>query len=322
MGCSAGLTAIDKDLAARFKAALDRLNPAGGRLGLAVSGGPDSMAMLLLAQEAVPGGFEVATVNHGLRPEAQAECALVAAACQERGVPCEVLKVELSSGNVQARAREARYGALQEWSQERGLATFATAHHADDQAETLLMRLSRGVGVTGLAGIAESLVLGMDEITVIRPLLQFRKSELLSIIASSGQAICEDPSNANRDYERVRMRQAIAGADWLDPLMLARAARHLRDADDALWWASELVWEHHIVEDQGALRFRVIGPREIRLRVVGCAISKFGGDPEGGDVARLLDRLERGENGNLAGVLATVEGKEWVFRREPARRSG
>src|SRR5690606_24714044 len=94
--------AADRALAARFGQELERLWPEGGRLGLAVSGGPDSLAMLLLAAAAIPGQFEVATVDHGLRAESAAECAMVARICAERAVPCEVLPVHVAAGNVQA----------------------------------------------------------------------------------------------------------------------------------------------------------------------------------------------------------------------------
>ncbi len=319
----AGSTAIDPALLARFAQALDRLNPGGGRIGLAVSGGPDSMAMLLLAQAAIPGGFEVATVDHGLRPEAKDECALVAAACAERGVPCEVLAVQVGAGNVQAKAREARYAALADWSRCRSLAAIATAHHADDQAETIVMRLNRGAGVTGLAGIAEAIAMAEhDEVLVLRPLLDFTHAELLALVEQSGIDWCRDPSNDNTDFERVRVRQALREAGWLDAKMVRRSAQHLREADDAVWWASEVVWDQHVRHAGETLRFSVIGPKAVRLRIIGFALRHFGGWPEGGEQARLLERLERGESGNLAGVLVTVEGNDWVFRREPPRRAG
>src|SRR3990170_7979606 len=97
------------ELVARFKEALGRLWPEGGKLGLAVSGGPDSMAMLLLAEAAIPGQFEVATIDHGLRREAADECAMVAGVCAEREIPCEVLQVTVGDGNVQSMARHPRY---------------------------------------------------------------------------------------------------------------------------------------------------------------------------------------------------------------------
>src|SRR5688572_9332666 len=103
------------ELVARFKEALERLWPERGKLGLAVSGGADSLAMLLLAEAAIPGQFEVATVDHGLRPEAVDECAMVAGVCAERGISCEVLNATVGSGNAQAMARLARYTLLSVW---------------------------------------------------------------------------------------------------------------------------------------------------------------------------------------------------------------
>src|SRR6478735_10309934 len=108
--------AVSAAEAERFAAELGRLWPEGGRLGLAVSGGPDSLALLLLAQAAIPERFSVATVNHGLRPEAATECAMVERVCSDRGIACSVLKIETGPGNLQATARAARYAALAEWA--------------------------------------------------------------------------------------------------------------------------------------------------------------------------------------------------------------
>ena len=172
--------AVIAGAAGRFAEALARLLPGAGPIGLAVSGGPDSMAMLLLAHSAMPGGFEVATVNHGLRAAAADECARVMRACADRGIRCVTLPVEVGEGNVQQEARRARYDALAGWAAERGLRAVATAHHIDDQTETLLMRLNRASGIAGLAGVRRKsrLDLPQGELLLVRPLLGFRRSEL------------------------------------------------------------------------------------------------------------------------------------------------
>src|SRR5262245_4822549 len=129
----------------RFAADLDALIPPGARIGIAVSGGPDSLALLLLAAKARPNAIEAATVDHGLRPESADEAAMVASLCNRLGVPHRVLPADWSEppiSNVQSEARAMRYRLLNDWAIERGLAAIATGHHADDQAETLLMRLS------------------------------------------------------------------------------------------------------------------------------------------------------------------------------------
>src|ERR1700712_1015430 len=141
--------------AARFRADLEALT--GGtpeRLGLAVSGGPDSLALLLLAHAAYPGQVHAATVDHGLRPEGAAEAAFVAGICGALDIRHATLRAEMrETSNIQAAARARRYALLKAWIGEIGALFLATAHHLDDQAETLVMRLSRGSGLSGLSGI-------------------------------------------------------------------------------------------------------------------------------------------------------------------------
>jgi len=334
------------ELVARFRAALERLWPDGGKLGLAVSGGPDSLAMLLLAEAAIPGQFEVATVDHGLRPEAADECAMVARVCAERGVPCEVLNVTLGPGNVQATAREARYEALAEWGELRDVSAVATAHHADDQAETLLMRLNRGSGLSGLAGVREQglLVGSIFMVPAIRPLLRFRRAELASVIEGSGLTPVNDPSNSDDRFDRARIRKALGDSPWLDPLALADSAAHLAEVGETLEWLANREWTARVVQTDDHIRFRrgsrlhgrmedySLGavyealhdraPRAVVFEVIKQIMRQFDAEPRGKDLARLLDRLEAGEGGNVAGVLATVEGDDWLFRREPPRRTG
>ncbi|HSJ79209.1 MAG TPA: tRNA lysidine(34) synthetase TilS [Erythrobacter sp.] len=166
-------------LIARFAADLATIWPEDtrdGPLGLAVSGGADSLALLLLAHAALPGRIAVASIDHGLRPEAAGEVALVERIAGERGIPFTALTVTLAAGNLQARAREARYRALADWAKKSGLGAVATAHHTDDQAETLLMRLNRGSGLGGLAGVRARSVIGDGELLLLRPLLGWRKA--------------------------------------------------------------------------------------------------------------------------------------------------
>lgn len=308
-------------LVTRFQHQLERLWPEGGKLGLAVSGGPDSLALLLLAEAAIPGQFEVATVDHGLRPASAEECAMVQAVCNARAIACSILTVSVGSGNVQAQARAARYRALCQWAEAHGLSAIATAHHADDQAETLLMRLNRGSGVAGLAGVRKRGPAQGSDVPLVRPLLGWRRTELDRIVRAAGLGPVSDPSNADDRFERVRVRKALAETPFLDPAAVAASAGHLADADDALEWAARLEWDERATLAEDHVRYRPRAPRAVALRVIGRAVGHFGGSPRGADIARLLDQLEAGESGNIAGVLAWVEGDEWVFRREPPRRS-
>jgi len=315
-------------LVERFSAALARLRPAGGRIGLAVSGGPDSMAMLVLAHAAIPGEFEVASVNHGLRPEAVRECSLVEQACSVRRIACTVLEVEVGAGNLQHEARTARYAALANWAVDRKLGYLATAHQADDQAETLVMRLNRGSGVAGLAGVRETGVLeDFEELTLIRPVLTFRRCELARVVGAASVEIAQDPSNQDDSFERVRIRKALAQADWLDPVALAKSAAHLAEAEETLIYVTSMIWSDRVTCEEGRIIFRHIGWRAIHLRIIERAVSLLGSPPRGSDVARLLNRLEAGEGGNVGGVLVTSQyspeqGLRWIFQPEPPRRAG
>lgn len=314
-------------LTRRFGRELARLwpegaRPGGGRLGLAVSGGPDSLALLLLCEAALPGRFEVASVDHGLRAESAAECAMVRELCAARDIPCAILPVRVGRGNVQSRARAARYAALAEWAARAGLSAIATAHHADDQAETLLMRLNRGSGAAGLAGVRGRGAIAGGTVPLVRPLLPFRRAELAGLVRAAGLAAADDPSNRDDRFDRVRIRRALADADWLDIAGLSVSAAHLADADEALDWAAHREWNERVVLTATEIRYRPLAPRAIMLRVLERAIAHFGGTPRGQSLARLAAKLERGESGNLAGVLARADGDGWRLTPEPPRRTG
>jgi tRNA(Ile)-lysidine synthase len=285
------------------------------KLGLAVSGGPDSLAMLLLAQAAVPGQLEAATVDHRLRTEAADEAALAGRLCDQLGVPHQTLRVTVADGNLQASARTARYAALGTWAAARGLAALATAHHA----ETLLMRLNRGSGVAGLAGVRTRGIVPGSKITLLRPVLSWRRAELAQVLSGAGIAGAQDPSNKDERFDRVRIRRELADAPWIDPLALAASASHLAEADVVLDWAAAREWHECVVSEGGVLRYIPSAPRAVRLRLVARIIAELGGSPRGGGVARLVDLLEAGEAGSLGGIVAKVKGGAWVFEPEPPR---
>lgn len=303
-----------------------------GPLGLAVSGGPDSLALLLLANEALPGEIAVASVNHGLRPESADEVALVEDVCRVRDIPFTGLSVQVDAGNLQAKAREARYRALTEWVRDQGIGALATAHHADDQAETLLMRLSRGSGLSGLAGVRAATLLGDGETPLLRPLLGFRKAELEAVVAASGVEPARDPSNENTAFDRVRVRRHLAEHEWLDVDALATSAEHLAEAWRAIEWYAGLDWDEMVHREQPTVfRYYVNVPRVIAIETVGRIIGELGGIASRSEAARAYDRLWREENASLSGVLI-VPGTErieptgvtmrvWRFEPEPPRNT-
>jgi len=322
---------------ARFAADLAALWPddeRSGPLGLAVSGGPDSLALMLLAHAALPGQIAVASIDHGLRPEAAGEVALVERLAGERGIPFTAITLAPKAGNLQAQARAGRYAALAQWAQDAGLGAIATAHHADDQAETLLMRLNRGSGLAGLAGVRAVSVIDGSDVALLRPLLGWRKSELEAVVAAAAITPVEDPSNTNHDFERAAIRARLAQADWLDPAGLATSAAHIAEGWQAIAWYAECDWDEMVVRDEtapGDLGFAYCAnvPRVVSIETIIRIIAELGGHATRAEAARAWDRLWQGENASLGGVLAVpgvervekvgVPMRVWRFRPEPPR---
>lgn len=318
---------IAPDLIERFRGDLLSLAGTPGRMGLAVSGGPDSLALLLLAHAAFPDRVQAATVDHGLRAESRAEAIFVAGICGELGVPHAVLPatVDTARASLQRAAREARYAALDAWLETNGLRLLLTAHHADDQAETLIMRLLRGAGVGGLSAVraAAPLPVPGSAAVVLRPLLGWRKDELRSLVEAAGIEPVDDPSNRDDRHDRVRIRRRLASADWVDPLPLARSAAALADADAALAWAAERLWAERVTQQGEIWLFDHEGlPAELKRRLVLRLLSRIGNDrtrPRGEEITRLVARLERNAAGTLAGVKCSG-GERWRFESESGRR--
>lgn len=264
-----------------------------------------------------------ATVDHGLRPESAEEAAMVARVCAGLGVLHETLRVTVPEGNLQAGARAARYAALGEWMERHGLAALATAHHADDQAETLLLRLNRGSGVAGLAGVRGRGPVPGKAHALVRPLLHWRRAELAEVVRTAGLEPVHDPSNADPRFDRARIRAALAGADWLDVEAIAQSAAHLADADAALDWATAREWRECVKPGAlGAFVYRPQAPRAIALRVLAALVAKLDGEaPRGSALARLFDALLAGSPASIGGLVARPSPEGWVFSKAPRRRT-
>lgn len=226
------------------------------RVGVALSGGGDSTALLHAARAA---GFvvEAATVDHGLRPGAAAEARDVGAGCAALGVAHEVLSWDgaAARGNVMDAARRARLGLLGAWARGRGLDTVLLGHTADDQAETFLMRIAREAGLEGLSGMRA--VFSAEGVIWRRPLLSVTRAELRDWLHARGIGWVEDPSNENMRFGRVRARRAMAALRpaGVTPETIGSVIRHLAAADAAL---------DRLLADWGADHVRVAGA-EIRI---------------------------------------------------------
>ena len=302
----------------RFRAALCRLESADDRLLCAVSGGPDSLALLVLAQHALPGRLVAATIDHQLRAESADEAQIVAEICRNLGVPHIILTPdEKISGNLQSSARAARYALLERAADTQNCQVVATAHHADDQLETLLMRLARGSGVDGLSGIRAR------NGRVIRPLLEFTKAELIDICSSNGIQWVNDPSNANIDFDRVAMRNWLASTQHPFPATRAlRSASALADASDALVWMTDTLAAQRIAQENDVTICHASGlPRELKRRLLIRCLRTIDINlaPRGDAIDRVLTDLENARTA-MIGNIKCVGGEDWQFSKAPPRR--
>lgn len=314
--------APSNDLLDRFRANLDTLSPPGDALGVAVSGGPDSLGLLLLAAAARPGLVAAATVDHQLRAGSGKEAKFVASVCKRLAVPHVTLKAEVAPGaSVQAQARAARYHALGNWAIELDLQAVATAHHADDQAETLLMRLARGAGLSGLSATRRRRVLEPG-IMLVRPLLGWRRQELRAIVNDAGLTPVDDPANRDPRHDRTRFRGLIDQSDWADAERLALSAHWLADADEALEWALAALAKDLIAESSDSAVIDAAGlPREFQRRLLLLAFDRLTGHrPRGPELDRAMRMLIDGKSTTLGGLKLTG-GSRWRLSVAPKRRS-
>lgn len=289
-----------------------------GRFGIAVSGGPDSMALLDLAARGFPGRVAAATMDHGLRTESASEAAMVAHWCVARDIAHAILRPSLPpEGNVHAWAREQRYAALEAWRQAEGLDWLMTAHHADDQTETLLMRLNRGSGVGGLAGVRARAG------CVIRPLLDMRKADLLAYARARELPFALDPSNADTRFDRTRMRSALAEAGWLDVRAAGRSAAALAEAEEALqWMVGDLAAAHVRQSGEAWLLDRTDLPRELLRRLLLHMLAQAdpgASAPRGETLDRAIALAQAGRQTSL-GRWLLKGGTCWTMEAAPLRR--
>lgn len=304
----------------RFRNDLERLIPSGdARLGVAVSGGPDSLALLLLCHSAYPDWTFAATVDHGLRPESMEEAGHVAKICASLGIPHSILAPLIPiTGSIQAAARTARYALLEAWAGRNGIVAILTAHHADDQAETLLMRLNRGAGIGGLAGVRP--VNGR----IVRPLLHWRRSELAEIVSAAGIEPIHDSSNEDDRFDRARIRKAIATSDWLDPVAMARSAAAQAEGDAALGWMEDRLFAERArrTTEGLCLKHPQSLPPELQRRLLIRCIRTLDSDclPNGPDLQRLAETLRKQGKASIGSLVCRATADSWEFTPAPPRR--
>lgn len=300
---------------------------------LAVSGGSDSVALMRLAAPLAAAGLaeiHVATVDHGLRPGARLEAEQVGRDARALGLQHRVLEWigDKPSTGVQAAARRARYALLVAHGEEIDADAIMTAHTLDDQAETVMMRLARGAGPRGLAGMAEETWIAAGAsapIRLLRPLLGAARLPLRDFLAAEGATFIDDPSNEDVAYERVRTRRllkmladagALTAESLLETAQMMRAAatkleRIENDRFAALggdfdcWGAASLSAAIDIAD--ASLFARLIA-----------AVGGGGYEPKEGKAADALRATAAGRPATLGGVLLRRRGERISLTREPA----
>lgn len=258
-----------------------------GKIGLAISGGPDSLALLVLYaawrdQGGAPDAL-VYTVDHGLRPEAVQEVEAVRRIARDHGFETRILKWkgQKPATGIPAAARAMRYRLIAEAMRADGADILITAHHLGDQAETVLMRLAHGSGVRGLGAMRE--FADVEGINVFRPLLGVGKQSLCAILDARGIVAAQDPTNTDPDFERARWRamRPMLGAAGLTPERLALFARRMQRLDTLAAEAADDLWRANVeLDDFGVVHIAqpVFGaPEEARLRVLSRALRQAGG---------------------------------------------
>ncbi len=303
-------------------------------MALAVSGGSDSMAMMGLAhdwafQRARIPKLSVLTVDHGLRSASAAEAVVVAGRAVRLGLEHHTL---LWNGpkpktGLQAKAREARYELMTTWCRGNGATALLTAHTLDDQAETVLMRLARTTSIDSLAGIHP--VAYWDGIKLVRPLLDQNRQQLRDYLRIRHHDWIEDPSNADERFERVRVRNALAGhASWrINGRKLADLAKECRDASGVLGeLAQSYLTSSLMVHPQGFGTFPTSSfqllHHTIRMRVLRRVIPFFGSGtmPLRAEIARVAEALMvPGTRRTLGGAILWARKSEIAVAREAGR---
>ncbi|MDO5632092.1 MAG: tRNA lysidine(34) synthetase TilS [Paracoccus sp. (in: a-proteobacteria)] len=309
---------------AHVRAALDRLAGDMPAVGIALSGGGDSTALLHMAHGWGRGRrLMAATVDHGLRPESAAEARAAQKTAESLGIAHVTLlwQRDTTEGNLMANARDARLRLLSGWARHNDLSAVLLGHTQDDQAETLLMRLARGAGVDGLAAMAE----WRDAFGVrwLRPMLRVSRASLRDWLTERNLRWIDDPSNDNDDFDRIRIRKAMAALQ-LDAAALAQSAQNIAQARDALaYYAAQTAGE--AVADRGSLilpraPFRHSPPEVQRRLAVAAARWITGADypPRRATVAHALAALAAGSRVTLDGALFCPTGDRIRVIREPA----
>lgn len=306
-------------------------------IGLAVSGGADSLALMVLAHrwaESIPfpPKLIVYSLDHRLRPEAAAEVEMVLREATHIGLEARglVWSADKPETGISEASRAARYTLIGQAMAQDGASVLLTAHHRSDQAETVLMRMAHGSGIEGLKGMAA--LSQVEGVFVFRPLLDIDQKHLIALVAQEGMSAAQDPSNDDPSYERVRWRKLLPAlaAEGLDGLALSRFAQRMAEADLAIGQMANAAFDELVdLDGFGAATisrdaFAALSPA-IGRRLLARVLSVVGGRQKPralGQVDRLYDSIIDNNLNRAATTLGTVtrvREKTLIISREPGR---
>jgi len=320
---------LDADLLLAAGVAFVDQGQNSGIVGVAVSGGGDSIALLHLMHRAgarAKISIQAVTVDHGLRPEAASEAAGVATFCASRDIPHTTLhwRDHSPTGNLMDHARQARTRLIGDWARAQGITHIALGHTADDQAETFLMGLARASGLDGLAGMRGEWQ--QDGIIWSRPLLQQSRASLRAYLRRHNIAWVDDPTNDDDKYTRVKARKMLAA---LAPLGITAARittsiSHLACVQHAVQHALLAAIADHVTTPAGAVYITRHGfvalPPELQRRLLVAAIAWLSGDPyppRSTKQITLLDAIRAGREATLNGCRFRPKSDSIAITREP-----
>lgn len=314
----------DPDVFAAFDAALVKLGPfeTSPRIAVAVSGGPDSLALALLAAEwCRPRNGQVIalTVDHNLRTESALEAAQVAAWMADYGIAHHILAWEgpKPKAGIQDAARQARYELLSTWCRTEGVLHLLLGHHADDQAETVVFRTNRHSGPDGLAGMAAAVEL--PHLRLLRPLLNLRREDLLRDLHHRQQDFLTDPSNTNPRFTRARLRKTLTEPSRLEAITSAREAgtrRAMAESQTALLLAERATIDRHGFATLDVANLNPIDDTRLMqiLRRLALCIGTQGYPPRTERLQSLMTWLRQGLQNPAASRQCTLGGCCWSLR--------
>ena len=303
----------------------------GGAIGVAVSGGGDSVALLALSSYwARTNGriIEIATVDHGLRKNSSVECDEVKKIATDHNLRHSTIRwLEKPKGNLQNAARNARHRLLSDWATVNNLSSVLLGHTLDDNAETIMLRLIRGSGVDGLSGISQTKQIG--NLVLFRPLLNFPREHLRKYLRVMKLNWIEDPSNFDERFDRVKVRNLLSQlkATGLTKSKLIVTANHMSRAKDELN-RQVRIFSKRCIEQKRWGNIEIIhdifleASSEIQLRLLSGALRWMSGKvyrPRFSDLERLLSAInEQKLNGgrSLMGTLIKEVGGRVILSRE------